>query len=398
MIENKVITVKNVEGEADTQTTIIYENNIDYIPKVSVIIPVYNTEKYLRKCLDSVVNQTLKEIEIICVDDGSTDSSLAILKEYAQKDNRIRVIESSCNKGAAVTRNKGLEITKGEYLSFVDSDDYVDIDFYEKLYTKAKEKDYDLVKCPRKRFEVNGEVSIGLLSEQIKKDGIYAFCYEWQSAIYKASLIKDNNIRFVPEIIKAQDIVFLNNVILKTKTYALIHNTFYNYQRRENSLHSKFLSKKKYKSAVLAIKTIINNINQSNLYCSSINDYNYLFLTRFHSLFYTYFQTKDKTMKSLLVQTLFELKNKCKDIEYLYANFYYKWLLKYLKNNDIKGLDKKMLDYTSFGDFNNNITCIKKLFLITNLQSKNNKWYKVIYILGLKFSFRNKKKENKIKL
>ena len=85
MNKNNIITVKNAEGNPDTQAEIIIQNKIDYIPKVSVIIPVYNVEEYLRECLDSVVNQTLKEIEIICVDDGSTDNSLEILKEYAQK-------------------------------------------------------------------------------------------------------------------------------------------------------------------------------------------------------------------------------------------------------------------------------------------------------------------------
>ena len=104
------------------------------MPKVSVIIPVFNTEKYLTKCLDSVCNQTLSDIEIICVDDCSTDNSLNILKEYASKDNRIKLIEFKENKGAAVARNTGIIEAKGEYVGFIDSDDYVDLDFYEKLY------------------------------------------------------------------------------------------------------------------------------------------------------------------------------------------------------------------------------------------------------------------------
>lgn len=91
-MKKKVITVQNAEGEPETQAKILIQNKINYSPKVSVIMPVYNVEEYLRECLDSVVNQTLKEIEIICVDDGSTDNSLEILKEYAKKDNRITVI------------------------------------------------------------------------------------------------------------------------------------------------------------------------------------------------------------------------------------------------------------------------------------------------------------------
>lgn len=116
------------------------------MPKVSVIIPVYNTEKFLRKCLDSVCNQTLQDIEIICINDCSTDGSLEILREYAGKDNRIKLIELLENCGAAKARNIGIDIAEGEYLGFVDSDDFIDLDFYKKLYGKAKETDADAVK------------------------------------------------------------------------------------------------------------------------------------------------------------------------------------------------------------------------------------------------------------
>jgi glycosyltransferase involved in cell wall biosynthesis len=95
------------------------------MPKVSVIIPVYNVEAYLRQCLDSVVNQTLKDIEMICVDDGSTDSSAEILKEYAKKDERIRVLTQS-NSGAGAARNAGLVSAKGKWLYFLDGDDFID--------------------------------------------------------------------------------------------------------------------------------------------------------------------------------------------------------------------------------------------------------------------------------
>ena len=116
------------------------------MPKVSVIIPIYNTEKYLRKCLDSVCNQTLSDIEIICVNDCSTDNSLEILEEYASKDNRIKLIDFKENKGAAVARNAGIDEAKGEYIGFVDSDDFIDLDFYEKLYNKAVKSGADCVK------------------------------------------------------------------------------------------------------------------------------------------------------------------------------------------------------------------------------------------------------------
>lgn len=106
-------------------------------PKVSVIIPVYNTEMYLRQCLDSVVNQTLREIEIICVDDGSTDSSLEILREYEARDHRIQVVtQANINAGAA--RNRGLDLAKGEYLSFLDADDFFEPEMLERAYVTAR--------------------------------------------------------------------------------------------------------------------------------------------------------------------------------------------------------------------------------------------------------------------
>ncbi|MBT0881442.1 glycosyltransferase, partial [Campylobacter sp. 2018MI27] len=135
-----VIVVKNAEGDPDTKATILIKNKIDYTPKVSVIIPVYNTEKYLGECLDSVINQSLKEIEIICVDDGSTDNSLEILKEYAAKDNRITVLTQE-NLYAGVARNAGMMVASGEYYHFLDSDDWVKCNIYEQLLTNIFETD-----------------------------------------------------------------------------------------------------------------------------------------------------------------------------------------------------------------------------------------------------------------
>lgn len=106
--------------------------------KVSVIVPVYNAQRYLRQCMDSIIRQTLKEIEIICVDDGSTDSSPQILREYRERDTRIRIIRQE-NAGAGAARNRGLEEADGEYLSFLDADDFFEDDMLKRAYEKAKE-------------------------------------------------------------------------------------------------------------------------------------------------------------------------------------------------------------------------------------------------------------------
>ena len=121
-------------------------------PKVSVIIPVYNVEDYLCKCLDSLINQTLKSIEIICVDDGSTDRSLEVLKKYAIKDERVFVIQQK-NNHAGVARNRGLEIARGEYVIFLDSDDYFEEELLWDAYSSAIETKADVVLFDAQKFD-----------------------------------------------------------------------------------------------------------------------------------------------------------------------------------------------------------------------------------------------------
>ena len=120
--------------------------------KVSVIIPVYNSEQYLIKCLETIINQTLKDIEIICVDDGSTDSSLQILQDFSNIDNRIKIIKQQ-HEGTGVARNKGLSVTKGKYLSFLDSDDFFELNILEDLYNCAEKNNTDSVVCKSKIFD-----------------------------------------------------------------------------------------------------------------------------------------------------------------------------------------------------------------------------------------------------
>ncbi len=113
-------------------------------PKVSIIIPVYKVEKFISQCLDSLINQTLKEIEIICINDGSPDRSIDILNCYSQHDKRIKVINQK-NQGSATARNRGIEESKGEYIKFVDADDILDIHACEICYRKAKEVNADIL-------------------------------------------------------------------------------------------------------------------------------------------------------------------------------------------------------------------------------------------------------------
>ncbi|MBQ9245019.1 glycosyltransferase [bacterium] len=138
--------VEHIENNTEVKHEVTNDYNPSGKPKVSIILPVYNVGKYLRQSLDSLINQTLKDIEIICVDDGSTDDSYDILEEYKEKDSRIKVIHKS-NKGTGAARNDGLRLATGECIGFVDPDDWVKPNMFERLYSEIKEKNLDIIMC-----------------------------------------------------------------------------------------------------------------------------------------------------------------------------------------------------------------------------------------------------------
>ena len=122
------------------------------MPKISVIVPVYNVEKYLRKCLDTIISQTFSDIEIICVNDGSTDNSRKILEEYKNKDYRIVIVDKK-NGGLSSARNAGMKVARGEFISFIDSDDWIDETMLEKLYNSMTTLKTDITICAVHQFD-----------------------------------------------------------------------------------------------------------------------------------------------------------------------------------------------------------------------------------------------------
>lgn len=181
------------------------------MPKVSVVIPVYNAGEYLPKCLDSVCSQTLRELEILCIDDASSDGSPDILRRYAGKDRRIKVIRLTENRGAAAARNVGLDAASGTYIGFVDSDDFIDATFYADLYRKAAEDGADIAKGTIRRFDpatgrswMEAYMDINDRIRQHKAN----FCYAFTSALYSSSLIRRNGIRFPEGLIRFEDPYF----------------------------------------------------------------------------------------------------------------------------------------------------------------------------------------------
>ena len=211
---------------------------------VSVIVPVYNVENYLEKCLDSLLNQTLKNIEIICINDGSKDNSGDILKKYASIDNRI-IVKTQENAGLSAARNAGLEIAQGEYIGFVDSDDWVDLDFYEKLYNTAKKHGANLAitsilkhKNDNKRYNVvyKKEIVADNLKDKLKlcEDNKHRIFYVWNK-IYKKELIKNNNLLF-PNGRVFEDVLFNTKSIFYTNKVVSVTDTKYHYIERCGSI------------------------------------------------------------------------------------------------------------------------------------------------------------------
>ncbi len=220
-------------------------------PKVSVIIPVYNTEKYLRECLDSVVNQTLKDIEIICVDDGSTDSSPEILREYAEKDSRIKVFsQEKSNAGAA--RNVGLSMATGYYLAFLDSDDYYDRTMLERMSDCARDSAVDVVVCRFKAYyedtgalkNIDWSVKKRLLPEKkfftfrdIEQDCFQSILgFNWDKLI-KRSLVEENAIRFQSQPVY-NDALFTYSALVSAETVTVLDEAlvFHRYRSAQNSI------------------------------------------------------------------------------------------------------------------------------------------------------------------
>ena len=203
--------------------------------KISVIIPVYNDEKFLGECLDSVSNQTLDDIEIICINDGSTDSSLEILNEYST-DKRITIITQT-NQGSAIARNKGLDIAQGEYIGFLDADDiYINRQSLEIMFDAAKKHDASMISAnlkfltPERNLISNPHYKRGTF-HYFREEGIiepdeYGIPFYFYKNLYKADLIED--IRF-PDLLRGQDPIFLSKVLSEVDEIYGVPIDFYGY-------------------------------------------------------------------------------------------------------------------------------------------------------------------------
>ena len=215
--------------------------------KVSILIPVYNTSLYLNQCLDSIINQTYKDLQIVLIDDGSKDNSLAVCNEYASKDNRIEVFNQE-NQGVAITRNHLLEKIKGDYFLFIDSDDWIEPSMVEFMITEAEEKTADVVMCGKveNKAPVNNNFTYKIYDNATI---IREFLYhnELRGSLWN-KLLKSNlltNLSFHCEISYGEDALFCWQYFHKVKKAVITDKCLYHYRLHETSISNSSFGPKK---------------------------------------------------------------------------------------------------------------------------------------------------------
>lgn len=236
------------------------------MPKVSIIIPIYNCENYIKRCIESIINQTLKDIEIIIINDGSTDKSREILETFT--DERIQIINQE-NGGQSKARNYGLSIAKGEYIGFVDCDDWVDLNFFEKLYSSATKNDCDIAmsdfirksdKKHKLRLNIKEEMIYESTEDKINvAHAIKEGCI-WNK-IYKKQLL--DGIKF-EEGMFFEDGLFTLQALFKSEKMCTVTDTFYYYWVNPNST-VKTLDKKKREDKAKSRRQMLDFINNNNI-------------------------------------------------------------------------------------------------------------------------------------
>ena len=227
---------------------------MDKTPTISIIVPVYNVEKYLRQCIDSILAQTYTDFELLLIDDGSPDNSGNICDEYAQKDTRIRVFHKP-NGGVSTARNLGIDNARGEYISFIDADDYVEPNFLEEMLNAMNRYNADLVCCGLWENEKSNDINKRIRStdrdkiydmergliELIVPDAYFGWCF---NKFYKRSIVKNADIKFPEGIRYSEDWVFIINYIIHSSKIVYISKVLYHYMLNETSAINKISTNK----------------------------------------------------------------------------------------------------------------------------------------------------------
>ncbi len=242
-------------------------------PKISIIMPVYNSEKYMDKSISSILNQTLEDIELICINDCSSDDSLGKLKAFQKRDKRIKIASNKKNVGPGEARNVGMKKAKGEYVCFVDSDDWLELNACDILYKKAKKENADIVFIKPKLVFTNKVIlDKRLLTVKDLESKTIVFrktlrrkvAWAPWSKMVKRELILKNKIKF-PSIHVAEDMDFSYRVIFSANKIVCVDEYLYNYYLRENSLMAYTSAKRRIENYFESIKLLSNFLKENGI-------------------------------------------------------------------------------------------------------------------------------------
>lgn len=254
-------------------------------PKVSVILPVYNVGKYLRQCMDSIAAQTLQEIEVICIDDGSSDDSQQILQEYARKDQRVKVACQQ-NQGAGAARNRGLSMAQGEYLSFLDSDDFFEADMLEKAYQKAKEAKAQLLVFRSDQYHEDRDEFVKIHWTLRKADlppyrpmnhrtftgNVFKVFVGWAwDKLFERSFILEHGLEF-QEQRTSNDLLFVFSALVLAKRVEILDEVLA-HQRRNNKESLSNTRERSWQCFYEALRALKGNLERFGLYQELEQDY-----------------------------------------------------------------------------------------------------------------------------
>ena len=320
-------------------------------PKISVIVPVYNTEKYLSKCLDSILNQTLTDIEVIIVNDGSTDNSQQIIEDFVKKDTRISFIVKE-NGGLSDARNVGIEASIGMFLAFIDSDDYIDPIMFQTMFDLAEKHQSEIVMCDLVKVDENGNEfrdlpqSPQLPDKIILKENFTIFgemsCFACNK-IFKKSLFNQHKFK---KGIHFEDIELIPKLILNSTIISKVNQPFYKYFERQDSITKTHTAKGL--DMFFAVNEVSDYFKLSNYNTFAVELERFQILQGYYSYLAYVAYVKDKVLKD---EMIFELKNFLKKY-----NISKKSLKNYkrFKENYLNSLSpkKKIFYYMSFINLN----------------------------------------------
>lgn len=315
---------------------------------LSVIIPAYNVEKYIERCINSVLNQYLKNIEIIVIDDGSKDKTSDICLKISENNKNI-IYKKVQNGGCSAARNLGVSMAKGKYIAFLDSDDWVDSDMYINMIEEAEKNQADIVICGFKKLDENKNLLSTVKIPKRNNKNEYIDCTtEWFASpcnkIYKRDLLEKNNIRFLLNIYTGEDMFFNFISFFYSKNIISLDEPYYNYFMNQNSVSNNY---KNRTDIYIVIRELISFYKRNGVYKENINKIRECF--KYHGIIYPFdvlqklSENKVENWKRFYIKIKEEI-NRLKEIETIDIKIYYYYRIFRLKMMWLKRFKKMLIE------------------------------------------------------